>query len=198
VPGALEQILTPDKANAVYVAGEVFPLKDSDKDYAAVVIGNYILGGGSLSSRLGDRVRQKEGLSYGVGSFISASALDARTSLTINAICNPKVIEKVNAVIREEVDRLLDKGVTEEELSRAKQGYLQQQQVARTSDRALASTLAQTLEYDRTMEYYAQLEKSISALSTAQVHDALRKYIDPKKLVVVDAGDFAAAKAAAK
>ena len=67
---ATTMIVTPDKANAVYVAGMTFPMKDDDPDYPALVMGNYILGGGSLSSRLGDRVRQKEGLSYGVGSAI--------------------------------------------------------------------------------------------------------------------------------
>ena len=44
VPGGLEQILTPDKANAVYVAGLVFPMKDSDPDYPAMVMGNYRAG----------------------------------------------------------------------------------------------------------------------------------------------------------
>ena len=55
----------------------IFPMKDDDPDYPALVMGNYVFGGGSLSSRLGDRVRQKEGLSYGVGSFFSADSLDS-------------------------------------------------------------------------------------------------------------------------
>jgi zinc protease len=198
VPGALEQILTPDKANAVYVAGLVFPLKDSDPDYPAIVMGNYVLGGGSLSSRLGDRVRQKEGLSYGVDSFLSADSLDPRTSLTLNAICNPKNIQKVNNAISEELARLLADGVTAEELDRAKQGYLQQQQVARTSDASLASTLADCLYVDRTMAFYGDLDKKIAALSPAQVLAALKKHVDPKRFVVVDAGDFAAEAAGAK
>ena len=70
VTGGRQQILTPDKANAIYVAGETFALRDSDPDYAPLVLGNFIFGGGALSSRLGDRVRQKEGLSYGVGSNV--------------------------------------------------------------------------------------------------------------------------------
>ncbi len=198
VPGGLEEILTPDKANAVYMAGMAFPMKDTDLDYAPTVIGNYILGAGTLSSRLGDRLRQKDGLSYGVRSYLAADSLDARASLTINAICNPKNIHKVNAAIIEELDKLLADGVTPEELARAKGGYLQQQQVSRTSDGALAAILAGTLFVDRTMEYYANLESQIGELTTQQVVEALRKYIDPKKLVVVDAGDFAAKQADAK
>ncbi|MEX0677650.1 MAG: pitrilysin family protein [Pirellulales bacterium] len=198
VPGVQQQILTPDKANATYVAGLAFPLKESDSDYPAIVIGNYVFGGGALSSRLGDRVRQKEGLSYGVGSAVSSDALDARSSLTIYAICNPKNMEKVNTAINEELTKLLADGVTAAELARAKQGYLQQQQVARTNDAALAGMLSQNLFVDRTMAFYGELENRISALSPEQVLEALRKYVDPKRLVVVDAGDFAGKAAAAK
>jgi zinc protease len=198
VRGTKQEINTPDKANATYVAGLAFPLKESDTDYAAVVIGNYVLGGGALSSRLGDRVRQKEGLSYGVGSQISSDALDARSSLTIYAICNPQNIEKVNTAIDEELTRLLADGVTAAELARAKQGYLQQQQVARTNDSTLTAMLCENLFVDRTMEFYAELEKRITALMPEQVHEALRKYIDPKRLVIVDAGDFAGKSSAAK
>jgi zinc protease len=80
--------------------------------------------------------------------------------------------------------------VTAAELARAKQGYLQQQQVARTNDGALAAVLADNLFVDRTMAYYGELEKRINALTPEQVLEAFRKYIDPKRLVVIDAGDF--------
>jgi zinc protease len=198
VAGVQQEIQTPDKANATYMAGEAFSLKESDADYAALVIGNYVFGGGSLSSRLGDRVRQKDGLSYGVGSQISSDALDARSSVTIYAICNPKNIEKVNVAINEELTKLLADGVTAAELARAKQGYLQQQQVSRTNDAVLAAMLSENLYVDRTMEFYAELEKRINALTPEQVLAALKKYIDPKRLVIVDAGDFAKDASAAK
>ena len=199
VSGGLQQIVTPDKANAVYMAGLAFPMKDSDPDYPAVLMGNYVLGGGgALSSRLGDRVRQKEGLSYGVGSAISADALDARASLTINAICNPQNIQKVNTAISEEIARLMASGITEAELAKAQQGYLQQQQVARTSDAGLAGALADGLYVGRTMAYYADLEKKIAALKPQQVVETFKKRIDPKRLVIVDAGDFAAGSSPAK
>ncbi|MGD9722332.1 MAG: M16 family metallopeptidase [Pirellulales bacterium] len=196
VAGGLERIDTPDKANAVYAAGLAFAMKDTDPKYPAMVIGNYVLGAGTLSSRLGDRVRQKEGLSYGVRSYMAAESLDDRASLTINAICNPANIDKVNVAVAEELAKLLADGITQEELTRAQQGYLQQQQVARTDDGALAGVLADLLFTDRTMQYYAQLESQIAALKPAEVGEALRKNIDPKKLVVVDAGDFSAKAAA--
>ena len=110
VKGGSQEILTPDKANAVYLSGLLFGLKDDSPDYAAMAIGNSILGGGALASRLGDRVRQKEGLSYGVGSMFGADPIDPRGSFTIFAISNPQNEPKVIVAIREEVERLLKDG----------------------------------------------------------------------------------------
>ena len=69
-------IEAPDKANAFFIAGLNLKLRDDDPDYPALVLGNYMLGGGFLNSRLAVRIRQKEGLWYGVGSQFQASALD--------------------------------------------------------------------------------------------------------------------------
>src|SRR5439155_948984 len=81
--GAKEDIVTPDKANAVFVAGLAFPLKETDPDFAALRIGNFLFGGGSLSSRLGNRIRQKEGLSYGVSSTFTASPRDPAATFMV-------------------------------------------------------------------------------------------------------------------
>jgi zinc protease len=192
VKGGFEEILTPDKANAMYFGGMAFAMNDSDPDYPALLAGNYVLGAGALSSRLGDRVRQKEGLSYGVGSHILAEALDKRGSLTLYAIYNPTNMDKVVKAIREELERLIKEGVAADELTRAKSGYIQEHEVQRTSDSSLASMLADTLYVGRTMAYYSELEKHIEALTPDDVLAALQKYIDPKRLSTVVAGDFKA------
>jgi zinc protease len=185
-----KSIDTPDKANAIYLSGLVFPLRDTDEDYPSLVIANFIYGGGSLSSRLGNRVRQKEGLSYGVGAGFSASAFEPRAVITTNAICNPQNIGKVQKVIQEELERILREGITQQELDDAKLGYLQSRNVRRASDSALASTLAGHSYTGRTMAFDAEMEKKISALTTDQILNSLRKYIDPGKLIIVTAGDF--------
>ena len=115
-------INTPDKANAMYFAATVFPMSDDDPDYPALIVGNHILGGGALANRLGNRVRQKDGLSYGIRSSVSAAAIDKRAIFYIYAISNPGNMEKVKAAILEEVNLLRDKGVTEEELEAAGPG----------------------------------------------------------------------------
>jgi zinc protease len=194
----VETIATPEKANATYAAGTVFPMRDDDPNFASLVMADFILGGGTLSSRLGDRVRQKEGLSYGVRSNLNASPIDQRAALSIMAICNPANMEKVKVAIDEEVARLLKDGVTAEELELAKRGYLQQQEVARTDDASLARILADNLYAGRTMKFFGELEKRIQATTVPSVGEAFRKYVDPQKMIVIEAGDFTKKGAPAK
>ncbi len=188
--GAQHRIVTPDKANATYNSGWAFALRDDDPDYPALLMGNYILGSGTLSSRLGVRVRQKEGLTYGISSSLSVSSFDKRAALTITAICNPQNIGRVEQATREELDRLLRDGVTKAELDQARQGWLQSQKVSRSSDIALTGMLSNLRYVDRTMMWDADLEKKIEALTPEQVQAALRRHIHPDKLVIVTAGDF--------
>jgi zinc protease len=188
--GSQQQLSTPDKANATYAAGIVFPLRDDDPDYPALVMANYIFGGSPLDSRLGTRVRQQEGLSYSVGSSLSVSSFDTRASLTINAICNPQNIDRVETAIREEFARLLSDGVTADELERAKQGFLEAQKVRRTTDGALAGLLSELSYTRRTMTYQADLERKIEGLTPDQIVAAVRNHLYPQKLIIVTAGDF--------
>ena len=71
-----ETVKTPDKENAVFLAGLSMPIKDDHPDYPALLAGNFVLGGGALSSRIADRLRQKGGLSYTAMSMLQASPLD--------------------------------------------------------------------------------------------------------------------------
>lgn len=191
VPGTTDDILTPDKANAVYIGGEQIAMRDDHPDYPALVIGNFVFGGGSLSSRLADRVRQKEGLSYGVGSNIGSHPIDERTSFSLFAITNPNKRDRVVEVIAEELQKMLDEGITQEELERAKEGYLQNEQLSRTDDRSLAQLLSGSAFANRTLAYDAQFESRIQELSVKEVNRAFAKHIDPSRLIVVTAGDFA-------
>jgi zinc protease len=187
----IQSIETPDKANSVYYGSQQYELRDDNARYPALLIGNYIFGGGAISSRLGDRVRQKEGLSYGVGSGVQAHPIDERGSLTIYAIANPDNRDKVVAAIDQEMRKLIKDGVTEEEVKAAKDGYLQAQKVGRTSDARLAELLSMNLFAGRDMGFYATTEAKIAKLTPDEVNEAIRKYFDPETLVIVTAGDFA-------
>jgi zinc protease len=188
--GATGDIVTPDKANAEYLAGLSFPLNDDDPDYAALRIGNFILGGSTLASRIGDRIRQKEGLSYGATSAFAASSRDPVASLTVTVSTNPENIDKVTTAVTEELQRFLKDGPTEKELGDAKKAFVEAQKVGRTGDGAIAGQIVSNLDLGRTFAHTADLEKAILALTPARVAEAFRKHVDPKKLIVIRAGDF--------
>ena len=190
ITGFQEDIITPDKKNAEYLAGLAFPLSDKDPDYAALRIGNFIFGGGTLSSRIGDRIRQKDGLSYGATSAFTASSRDKVASLTVTVSTNPMNIDKVTAAVKEELERFLKDGPTEKELTDAIHAFVEAQKVGRTNDGAIAGQIVANLNLGRTFAHIAEQEKAILALTPEKVTEAFRKHVDPKKLVVIRAGDF--------
>lgn len=190
---ANRSVETPDKANAVFIAGLPLAVSDNHADYPALVLGNYMLGGGFLNSRLAVRIRQKEGLSYGVRAYLEASAKDEHGSFTTWAIAAPQNIEKVESAFREEIERALRDGFTAEEIAAAKSGYLQSRQVSRSQDSRLAGTMASRLFEGRTLAWDEEFEKQIESLSGDRIVSALRRHLDPAKMTIVKAGDFAAA-----
>lgn len=190
VVGAKIEIMTPDKANAQYLAGMTFPLMETDPDFAALRLGNFMLGGGTLSSRLGNRIRQKEGLSYGVTSGFTASTRDPVAQFTITAITNPANIDKVDKAAMEELEKFISEGPSLTELNDAKQAFLESQKVGRTGDNGLAGQIVTNLNLGRTFAHVAEMEKKIADLTPEDVLVAFKKYIDPKKLVIIRAGDF--------
>ena len=188
--GDFVKINTPDKANAAYFAAMTLPMKDSHPDYPALALGNFVLGAGGLSSRLADRVRQQDGLSYTVQSNLQPSAVDERTAFYIFAISNPANAEKLHAAIQEELQRLVTNGITQDELDRAKEGYLQQQQVSRTDENSLIPQLEAYAFIGRDMKYVADFESKIRHLTVEDVNAALKKHLIPERLFIVSAGDF--------
>jgi zinc protease len=181
---------TPDKENAVYYAGFALVLGNADPDYPALAVGNYVFGGAPLASRLSNRVRGKEGLSYGVGSGFRADPLDRAGSFTMMAIANPKNMEKADKAIAEELQKFLKEGATAKEVEEARKAYLAQAKNRRSSDAALAALLMEQLRTGRTSSFLADFEKKVGELTAEQVNDAFRRNVDPKRLVIVEAGDF--------
>ncbi|MBC8022273.1 MAG: insulinase family protein [Burkholderiales bacterium] len=191
VPPTTATIRTPDKENAVLLARENVGLRDDDPDFPALFVADYIVGGGAgFDSRLMSRIRQKEGLSYGVGTELAVGSEDRAGSWVAYAIAAPQNMAKVEAAFREEVARALKDGLTESEVSNAKSGILQTRAQTRAQDGALASAWVGNLYLGRTFAWSKQFEERITALKAADVNAALRKYIDPAKLTVVKAGDF--------
>jgi zinc protease len=190
VRGAMTDIITPDKENAEYLAGVSFPMTDNDPDYPAMRIANFIFGGSTLASRIGDRIRQKDGLSYGASSSFTASSRDPVAQLTVTVSTNPVNIGKVTSDVQEELDLFLKDGPTDKELADARQAFVEGQKVGRTTDDAIAAQIVSHMDIGRTFAHEAAQEKAILELTPQKVTEAFRKHVDPKKLVIIRAGDF--------
>ncbi len=188
-----KKIETPDKANSMFFAGQNLKIKDTDPDYAAMVLGNFMLGGGFLNSRLATRIRQKEGLSYTVRSWFNAGSEDEVGMFGSYAIYAPENLEKLEIAYKEEIQKVLDDGFTEEEIAAAKSGWLQRQAVSRAEDGRLVGKLNSNLYLNRDMSWGKALEEKINNLSAADIHNAMKKHIDLSKFSYVKAGDFAKA-----
>ena len=189
-----ESFTTPDKPNAVLLARQNVSLNAADADLPALSIAVDILGGDPLKSRLADRIRQREGLSYGVGAGLRADdsrvGRDDNGSLTVQAIAAPQNMAKVEAALREELARLVADGVSEQELRDAVAARMVQREQSRASDGAVAGLLSDLLDYNRTMQFVIDRDAAYKALTVEQVNAAIRKHLKPEDLSVFVAGDF--------
>lgn len=189
VDGINKFVNTPDKAGAAFGAMMKFKLSDSDPDYPALKMANEMFGGGFLSSRLADRLRRKEGWSYGAGSFFNASSYDDVATFGAYAICAPENLAKVEKGFYEELDRVLKDGFTQKELDDVKKGILQNNKLDRAKDARLVRTLAADLDLERSMQWDKKYEQAIRDLTLFQVNNAVKKYWLRDKISIVKAGD---------
>jgi zinc protease len=184
-----ESIETPDKASAALFLGQSFRIHSDSKEYAAFLLGNRMLGG-SASARLVVR-NVREGLSYRMGTGITNQALDGFATFTTLATYNPVNVLRVHRAIVEEITRALRDGFAVEELEQSRRAWLQGRMQNRSDDASLANMLANQAVGQRTMSDEQRLEAWVAELTVDEVNAAMRKYIDPSKISMVKAGDFA-------
>ena len=182
-------IHTPDKKNGVYMALLGLDMRDSDKDFPALLVANYLIGNPNLKSRLADRVRQRDGLSYHISSSLEVDAISNAAAFAINATAAPQELDKVAQAVREELHTVMRDGFTDEELESAKSGIRQQHQQSRAQDSAISSGWTYLLGLNRNYAWAAQLDESIAALTLEQVNQAARNYLVPESLTEVIARD---------
>ena len=172
------------------VCGMNIRMKDDNPDFPMMKMANFIFGGGFLNSRLASRIRQKEGISYGVGSWLSVDAEDESGGFGSYAIYNPDNKAKLESAWKEEMDKLLKDGIKDDELKQAKSGYVQYRENGRTDDAQLASTLNSYLYINRTMYWDKDIDDKLEKLTPAQINAAVKKYLATDKVTFVKAGDF--------
>ena len=183
------QALTPDKANAFYTAALPLKMQDTDPDFAALSLANFLLGS-SETSRLWMRVREKEGLSYNVRSRLNVSAFEPTGSWGVYAIFSPENRTKVEAAIREEFERVLKEGFGETEVQNGIKALLNYRKLARAQDSGLTDAWINYLDTGRSFAWGAELDQKMAKLTAEQVNTVVRKYLKPAAFSSVAAGDF--------
>ncbi|NVK23228.1 MAG: insulinase family protein [Kangiellaceae bacterium] len=182
---------TPDKAGAAFGAMISIPMRDDHPDYPALEMANQMFGGGFISSRLANRLRQKDGLSYGAGSFFNASSFDENATFGAYAICAPENLDRVEQGFNEELEKVLKEGFTQKELDDARNGVIQNKRIDRAKDNRLVGTLAGNVDLNRSMKWDKDYEQALMNLTIEQVNEAFRRHIKPENISVIKAGDKA-------
>lgn len=184
-----EFIDTPDKSGAAFGAMISIALRDDHPDYPALEMANQMFGGGFLNSRLATRLRQKDGLSYGAGSFFNASSFDENATFGAYAICAPENLDKVEIGFHEELQKVLKEGFTQQELDDARNGVIQNKRIDRAKDNRLVGTLRNNVDLNRSMQWDKAYEQAIMSLTVEQVNEAFRRHIKPENISTIKAGD---------
>jgi zinc protease len=180
---------TPDKQNAAMSVLLPVALMDSDPDYAAFMLANHLLGAGG-DSRLWNRIREKDGLSYNVYSAVQWNAQERHSEWVAAAIFAPQNRDKVEAAFRQELDKALAQGFTQAEFEAGKRGLLSFRRLARAQDARLSAGWVSNLYLDRSFALAGQVDAALSSLTLDQVNQALRRYLKPDQMVMGLAGDF--------
>ena len=190
-PGLVEEatVNTPDKQMSLVAVGHPLEVRDDDPEYPTLVLLNHVLGG-SASSRLLNRLRQKEGLSYGAFSDIDARPLDKSGIFFAGAICAPENANKAMTLMLEEITKLQKEGISAQELADAKKSYAANFDTMLADDDFVGGELTKGLFLDRTFAFWKKVNDRIQTLTTADLQGAAQKYIKLDKLVKVKAGDL--------
>jgi len=172
--GDLEVIDTPDKEGGFIVTVQSFEMRDDNPDYPALVLANYLLGGGG-AGRLNNRLRQKEGWSYGAFSQIFASPIDTFGLFFGGALVNPANAPKAMAALLEEIGLVIEKGAPADELAAAKQGLAGEAANELADDGQVVDKLVTGLYLGRTLAWDQALNDKIAALTGADLSAVLTK-----------------------
>ncbi len=179
-------ILMPDKSNVSVVFMKP-GLRRTDPDFYSVFVANYVFGGDFLS-RLNERLRVKEGLTYGSFSFVQPGMGAGPWAISVQV--NPENTEKAVSIVKEEWQRFWIEGITEEELFKAKSYLTGNFAVKLDTISAIASLLNDVSYYDLGYDYISRYKQIIQSLTLESINEAVKSRFAPENWVLVTAGTF--------
>ena len=160
----------------------------SDPAYDAYWLMNNILGEYSIGGRLGDSIRERQGMAYYVFSALDANVVPG--PLLIRAGVNPANVDRALASIDQEITRMAAEGPTDQEVAESRQ-YLIGSMPRRLETNAGIANFLQMVEFFKLgMDYDIRVPELLSRVTRDEVHAAARAVLDPSKAAVVVAGPY--------
>ncbi|HJR07746.1 MAG TPA: pitrilysin family protein [Pyrinomonadaceae bacterium] len=191
-----EIVVLKEKANVDVLLGSAAPLRRDAGDYYAATLANGALGESTLSSRLGLQVRDREGLTYGIGSRFRAPSLAAGPwyiAVSVNPSNVERAVGSALTVLRDYVEH----GMTADELADEKSSAIGSFKVSLSTNAGIADALWNAEFFRLGVDYLDRFPELIQAVTLEQANTAIRKYFRPDHLTVVIAGDYEATHAGA-
>ncbi len=175
----------PGKSQADIVLGVAGPTRLSD-DYLPASLGNSVLGQFGMYGRIGEAVRNKAGLAYYAYSSLSGGV--GPGPWQVSAGVDPANIEQAVQLIRAEIARYLEALVEEEELGDTKANFIGRLPLAMESNGGVAGALLSLEQFQLGLDYYRQYADKVRAVSSQEILDVSRKYLDADRLGIAVAG----------
>ena len=174
------------KTSVSVVLGAPTGLQYRDPDTLALRLGTAVLGNG-FTGRLMSHVRDEQGLTYSIGAYLSDDTF-SDGSWEVDASFAPQLLYKGVAATRHEIESWWKGGITEKELSARKEGLIGSFRVNLATTSGIANALLQAVQRGYDLSWLDEYPDAINALTTSQVNAAIKKHLDPTRLVLVEAG----------
>jgi len=189
VSATTKYVTIKDKSSSDIYIGLPIGIDNNHEDYYPLMVGTYILGG-NFSARLMQTVRDAQGLTYGISSFIGGVENGNDGYWAIWSTFAPQIVKKgYNATI-EQLNKWVEKGITQAELDAKKSTITGSYKVGLATTRGLAGQILKNAERDRNSEYLDNFPNMINELTVEQINDAIKKYVKKDELVFVAAGSL--------
>ena len=157
-----------------------------DKDYFTLYVANHILGGSGFGSRIMDEIREKRGLAYSSYSYFSPML--KRGPFIMGMQTSNEKTDEAMKVLNETLIKFIEKGPTEKELLHSKKNITGGFPLRIDSNSDISNYLAVIGFYNLPLSYLTDFNKKIEAVTLAQIKDAIKRRIDPKKMLTVTVG----------
>ncbi len=175
----------PGKSQSDLLIGTLGP-KRLAPEYLAASIGNNILGQFGMMGRIGETVREKAGLAYYASTSINS--WKEAGSWEVSAGVNPKNITKAVDLIIKEINRFCAEPVTQNELEDSKSNYIGRLPLSLESNSGIANSILNLERFGLGLDYLQRYPGLVNAVTSEQILETARLYINPEKLIVVSAG----------